>query len=686
MLATRLTCPHCAKQLKIRQAPTAGRRILCNGCNRSFVVSPEAIAATPVPAAVGAVAPVEPTAIQSVSDPAPEPLPAYLVQQTPLPILKPIAPLPAPAPSSEPSAPAIRRGILLGAVVGGLVLLVGATALALLLAVKKDHRTASAPIDPVAAPEDKPRDTRPPSVDEPVTPRDAERPDRPDRPDDAGRPPPAEDVRPRVPDGERPRLETPTEPVSAPDRSWLPREMQQEVNKAIDRGIAFLKKQQLPTGAWENQHTIAYSALPALTLLECGVPASDPQIQKAAKFVRDNHGKITYHHTYELSLALLFLDRLGEAQDVKIIRGIALRLVAGQTPDGGWTYNLPALTTDEENRLQKFLDQTRPQHLDRFVQFPDGQRVDPLVIQRKLDGFVQGQGPDGKPGPSVIQPGSTRPIDGESPKKPPERKKPLTEAEARKLAKSLPPKVANAPAVVDATRKPKGKQVRSWGSDNSNTQFATLALWAASRHGLPLERSLDALAKRFQRTQGDNGTWAYHPVKNAGGGTPAMTGAGLLGLAVGHGLATDTKKTRDAQVEKGFRALAAHVGKPLGADKKMWKPRAGRRGRPVARPVARPLSPINMYFLWTLERVGVLYDARTMDGKDWYRWGVELLLAAQREEGAWQEGGYHGATRTLDSCLALLFLKRANLATDLTKKLEFVIDGKGSLGRVTEGR
>src|SRR5262249_28388162 len=134
----------------------------------------------------------------------------------------------------------------------------------------------------------------------------------------------------------------------------------------------------------------------------------------------------------------------------------------------------------------------------------------------------------------------------------------------------------------------------------------------------------------------------------------------------------------DEQVEKGFRALATHVGKPLGADEKtrVFKGRVvkGRRVRPVR--ITRPLSGVNLYFLWTVERVGVLYDARKMDGKDWYRWGVELLLAAQQDDGSWQEGKSHGSCRTLDTCFALLFLKRANLAADLSLKLEFVIDAK----------
>jgi hypothetical protein len=53
-----------------------------------------------------------------------------------------------------------------------------------------------------------------------------------------------------------------------------------------------------------------------------------------------------------------------------------------------------------------------------------------------------------------------------------------------------------------------------------------------------------------------------------------------------------------------------------------------------------------------------------------------LLLDSQADDGSWLTGGYHGATRLTDTCLALLFLKRANLASDLAKKIEFMIVGK----------
>jgi hypothetical protein len=83
------------------------------------------------------------------------------------------------------------------------------------------------------------------------------------------------------------------------------------------------------------------------------------------------------------------------------------------------------------------------------------------------------------------------------------------------------------------------------------------------------------------------------------------------------------------------------------------------------------LPMANLYFLWSVERVAVLYDLQTIGGKDWYRWGAEILVANQGPHGNWANGGYHGASPVLDTSLALLFLKRANLAKDLTNKLPF---------------
>src|SRR5262249_31149577 len=139
------------------------------------------------------------------------------------------------------------------------------------------------------------------------------------------------------------------------------------------------------------------------------------------------------------------------------------------------------------------------------------------------------------------------------------------------------------------------------GTDNSNTQFATLGLWAAGRHGVPMERALALLAKRFQISQQPSGKWTYFYQPNPRGDLeerPAIAAAGLLDLAVGHGVTADLKGAdvqtagEDPQVERGMKALGGYVGGP-------------QQG---------------LYFLWSTERVGVLYGRRTIGDKEWYPW------------------------------------------------------------------
>ena len=97
----------------------------------------------------------------------------------------------------------------------------------------------------------------------------------------------------------------------------------------------------------------------------------------------------------------------------------------------------------------------------------------------------------------------------------------------------------------------------------------------------------------------------------------------------------------------------------------------------LARNIGRPLGgDINLYFLWTLERVGVLYNQRTIRKKDWYAWGARLLVERQGKDGHWSVGHYPGSMPMVDTCFALLFLKRANLTQDLSQKLEFFVEGK----------
>ena len=180
-----------------------------------------------------------------------------------------------------------------------------------------------------------------------------------------------EENTPRTPGLPPPDL--PDGPVTppAPEPAWLPPEQQDKVNAAIDRGVAYLEKVQYPGGTWDLNHQTGLAALPGLTLLECGVPADDPHVQKAAQFVRGSVPNL--NATYELALAILFLDRLGDPKDEPLIRTLALRLMAGQEATGGWTYNCPVLSEKDEGSLLTILQTTRPRR-PRSERFEERQR------------------------------------------------------------------------------------------------------------------------------------------------------------------------------------------------------------------------------------------------------------------------------------------------------------------------
>ncbi len=387
-------------------------------------------------------------------------------------------------------------------------------------------------------------------------------------------------------------------PAARCERLPLPAPLQAKVNQAIDRGMVFLAATQGAWGTWTadlNNHPVAYAALPGLTLLECGERVDHPSIFLAACFVRQNCAKLDT--TYDLSLAILFLDRLGDRADEKLIQTLAARLIAGQAFSGGWSYRCPVLATQQSQHLLTAL------------------------------------GPKSKANSS-----------------------------AGASLWNLPVFNASSAALLGEPQD-QIHEIRGT-TDNSNSQFATLALWAARRHGIPVERSLTLIARRFITSQNRDGSWGYRYFY--GGGDPerpAMTCVGMLGLAIGHGLAADKEANENPAVPRDRAQAAAVVTfhPPLSflllaldrAEKKQAMSRAKKRGKDlqilsgfvaldkhVGEPVDRTedITQKDLYFMWSLERVGVLYDLPTIGRKDWYRWGGEMLVANQKLNGNWENG------------------------------------------------
>jgi hypothetical protein len=478
-------------------------------------------------------------------------------------------------------------------------------------------------------------------------------------------------------------------------RLQLPAQEQEDVNHAIDRGVAYLKKAQHKNGTWADPlgnwpgaqlhghaYAIGTTALPGLTLLECGVPASDPVVQRAAQCVRSYSAGID--RTYELSLAILFLDRLGDPKDKKLIQTFALRLIAGQSATGGWGYKCPLFGEKSQMELLTALRHLDPAADDKpGLAAQIGKKPGEMAPIARAGADPSLEGTPAQPGSPSLAGGISRGSPGEIPspkggKAPPQAKtndkaegssKAKTEQPKSSKPYTIPERIKLLPVIRDPSMHvlqdplEKPNEIVLTTTDNSNTQFAILALWRAQHYEVPMKRSLNMIVRRYQNSQNADGSWGYYYRFGGGAGplpfpTPnCMTPAGLIGLAVGHGLAGPRQAgqlVQDPQIVNGLRALGSSIGQPVDH---------------------RGMVPMqSLYFLWSLERVAMLYDLPTIGGRDWYRWGAQVLVRNQQSEGFWAGGLFLGFNPPLDTSLALLFLKRSNLAKDLTAKLTFSAD------------
>ncbi len=256
---------------------------------------------------------------------------------------------------------------------------------------------------------------------------------------------------------------------------------QAAIDRAVENGVKYLRSRQTAEGPWTHEQVTGMTALAGLTLLECGVPVDDPGIQKAAAVAR--MAAVSADQTYSLSLILLFLDRLGEPVDVALIESIAVRLLGGQTASGGWGYTCQRSDRADERRLQ--------------------------TMVKERNELVAGRDP------------------------------PKRVVRGQRTEKDLPREIRAQLEQVQRAR----TLARST-ADNSNTQFAVLALWVARRQGLPVDAALAEAEKRFHGSPNNDGGWGYlsgggahfGPVNDPGFmSTPAMTCSGLLGIGVAYG-------------------------------------------------------------------------------------------------------------------------------------------------------
>jgi hypothetical protein len=198
--------------------------------------------------------------------------------------------------------------------------------------------------------------------------------------------------------------------------------------------------------------------------------------------------------------------------------------------------------------------------------------------------------------------------------------------------------------------------------DNSNSQYAALGLRACHDAGILLPKESILLARKWWiesqhdkeedkgvATGGDApGTprgWCYskQAVCAKNHRPYASMTAGAVGALAICDFILDQDRKKDGAIKSGVAWLNAH-----------WSVTANEG------PVEFDTSTKTelYYYLYALERAGMLLDVPTIGKHDWYAEGAAALLEAQKADGSWY-GGAKRCQPTWDTCFAILFLKKA---------------------------
>lgn len=210
----------------------------------------------------------------------------------------------------------------------------------------------------------------------------------------------------------------------------------------------------------------------------------------------------------------------------------------------------------------------------------------------------------------------------------------------------------------------RGQQGRA---DFSNTQFALLGLHEASAAGIQIPRSVWRKAETaWLRAQLQSGSWPYVPDSQQG--TGSMTAAGLASLYI------------------TGNSLAQRTGRKFDDDGRAPCCGGYAQFRPIARGLAwlgenfsasrnPPQGSWYFYYLYGIERVGILSGIRFFGPHDWYRQGAARLRDLQNGDGSWRE--HHDIA---DTSFALLFLAKGRRPL-LFNKLQWSQDQAWNLRR-----
>jgi hypothetical protein len=394
-----------------------------------------------------------------------------------------------------------------------------------------------------------------------------------------------------------------------------PAEFREAVDKAIDKGVDWLRKKQGGDGSWgaiegnakygggegggnKQQHS-GPTSLALYTLLKCKVPENDPVVKKGFAWLRKNHR--LPKDAYETSMLLLAItatadpfkkrtasEAAAEKDKVKLsgeMRGWANDVhkhLLKKRASLGWRYGTGSSTPGGDQDLSS----TQMACLALFAADRCGIKTSGKIWNDMITFSMKMQEKDG---PKV-----DRAVEAPSDEKPGKNPAPDTTPEGGGAAA--------------AGEKPQDR---------------------ARGHAYILSDDLDP---------------------DEGQATGGMTACGLGTIMMARFILRHQKDNKD-WANRDQAAVQQSV-----YDSVAW---LSHNFEPITNPKKKRINVYHLYYLYCVERAFDMIGNRRLGKRFWYVEMGQRLLQIQKPQGFWNTGTAHKPEDTLDTCFALLFLKRA---------------------------
>ena len=392
---------------------------------------------------------------------------------------------------------------------------------------------------------------------------------------------------------------------------------QVKVDKAIREGIKYLQGQNAAhmTPFTHAGRQMQHTELVLLTYLHAGVPDNDPNLQVLLKDMLSKKLEATYC----VVLQAMALEELQRVTYQNRIWQCAQFLVDNQSADGFWGYGDPSIYVEDVPSAAPRKDvesgPARAGGAPKDALMAPGGRYKPTVKSRKRVEKKRDGNPNDQSNSQYAALGLRACYDA---------------------GIDLPP------AVIE-------KAIAWWRSSQKASEGPAIKLEFRDANGKPSQGGARGASSVMEEVSAEPQGWCYGKHEHKPYGSMS---AGAVGTLAIYDYIKDNdggkKKSwrRDKDVHEGIAWLAKNFSVT-------YNPGPYEHGN-----FEENSQHQYFYYLYALERAGMLYGTETIGTKEWYPEGAKVLCDIQKAGGSWGAG-------TVDTCFAILFLKRATRPLDV---------------------